>query len=274
MGFFSPASAPKKTNTRKQNRTTAVSKRSAEELAAAHVTHAANNKKEAPAAATMAQAAAADPMAQAALDEALYGAARDGQAFRCLELLEARANVQTLPLVVAVMMKHDDAALALIDAKANVTGAMDGLSDLTLETLLQYATACNASVRLCRKLLSLGADANAVHPSLYGCSPLLNAASHSSGAVCVLLLNAKADVDATDAQSKTALQRAQTHGKSECVDAISGWLKNRAAAHAFARGMRHARNTYQKGCWTSHRLFDVHLIAEITAFVTPRPSAK
>jgi hypothetical protein len=104
---------------------------------------------------------------------------------------------------------------------------------------------------------------------------LMTAAWNGKADVCAYLLRAKANVDAKDEYGETALTIA-THeaNTADAVSVLRAWLKDRAAARAFARGTMHARHAHKKGDWTDSKLFDKNIIGEITAFVTPPPAPR
>jgi ankyrin repeat protein len=218
--------------------------------------------------------ASAHSITQDALNEQLFAAARAGNSARCTELiLEAKADVaaedvddcdhERRALLHAVAHDHDDTVVALLDAKASVH-IKDGCGWAAL-----HWSACRGNVALCRLFVeSHGADVNS--QSYYYTSPLMNAAQYGHGAVCTYLLNSKANAAARDNGGLTALRNA-SDSSSDAVAAIRAWLKDREAAHAFARGTRHARRTLKQDDWTDSKLFDINLVDEITAFVTPRP---
>jgi hypothetical protein len=101
-----------------------------------------------------------------------------------------------------------------------------------------------------------------------------------------MLLNAGANVDACTKGGDTALDLAFGRASDAASMAIHRWTRSSDAAAAFARGTMHARyyrchekTTHGGGeektsCaynWTDSRLFDEHLIAEITSYVTSPP---
>jgi hypothetical protein len=115
---------------------------------------------------------------------------------------------------------------------------------------------------LCRELtLTYGANVNAVNATRW--TPLMYAAHHGHVPTCVLLLTLGADAAARSRNGYTAAQWALRVGNPAAAAAIGAWL----AARAFAQGTRHARRTHVKQHWTDSKLFDVNLIAEITAYV-------
>jgi hypothetical protein len=202
------------------------------------------------------------------LNEQLVKAAVAGQSARCIELIESKACIDDTSkgwtaLIKAIHYKHEDTAMLLIHAKANVRIAGRHCSWTAL-----HKAAARGYVPICSALLQRGADPNAVCIERY--TPLSLAAAWWKPAVCTMLLNAGASPDFKNSRGLTALEDARVRGATTCVDAIRAWMKDRDAAAAFARGTMHARRTHKQGVWTDSMLCDKHIVAEITACVTPR----
>jgi ankyrin repeat protein len=127
--------------------------------------------------------------------------------------------------------------------------------------------------RIAALLVARKADVNAADARQQ--TPLMQAAKHGYFAdMCVLLLEAGADVTLRNAKQHTAAHCAMRNNKSGTASQLQAWparrarlLRNRAAAKAFARLQRRARKAHVHGHWTDSKLFDVNLLAEITAFV-------
>jgi hypothetical protein len=103
----------------------------------------------------------------------------------------------------------------------------------------------------------------------YGTSVLMQAAEEGHVDCVKLLLYAQANPDAGNTNCNTALHCALKAKYVEVASVIRAFVKDRDAARAFARGTRDARAKHRVGHWTDSNLCDVHLVAEITAFVTP-----
>jgi ankyrin repeat protein len=207
------------------------------------------------------------------LDRQLLVAATLGKTFRCLELLDANACIDArsdgdffTPLMLAAWGQHHDTAMALLEAKASVH-----VSDKFQRTCLHEA-ALRGNVPLCRAMLAHNADIDAV--AINNETPLFKAVFRNRANACTFLLNAGANVDAVALNGKTAWQRVIRSHRTDAAAAIQSWLKDRDAARAFARGTMHARLTHKSGDWTDSKLFDKHLIGEITAFVSPRAASR
>jgi hypothetical protein len=207
------------------------------------------------------------------LDGQLLSAAEQGKTLRCLELLDANACIDAhsreylyTPLMLAACSQQHDTAMALLEAKASVH-----VRDKRQRTCLHDAALCG-NVPLCRAMLAHNADIDAV--TTYKQTPLFKAAFYNRANACTFLLNAGANVDAVDSYDDTALQYAIRYDRTDSVAAIQSWLKDRDAARAFARGTMHARRTHKEDDWTDSKLFDKHLVGEITAFVTPRTASR
>jgi hypothetical protein len=119
----------------------------------------------------------------------------------------------------------------------------------------------------CELLLAAKASVHA-RTSIRGNTPLFHAAVFGLSHLCTLLLNANSDVTAKNETGHTALEAALLRERPDAVAAIRQWVKDRDAARAFARGMRHAYNTRKTSSWADSKLFDINLVDEITAFVT------
>jgi hypothetical protein len=208
------------------------------------------------------------------LNAQLFAAAAAGRTSLCIALLEAQASVSAhddcvaskrkTALLHAIDSRHTDTALALLRANANPNQrGKNGWS------ALHFAAFRDAA--LCRPLVDeFGADVHAV--DAFENTALIYAAIAAEPDACVTLLNSNANPDTTNESGQTALQICREYGGArvtKVAPAIRAWLKDRDAAAAFARGTMHARRTRKKQCWTDSKLFDKHLIGEITSFVTP-----
>jgi ankyrin repeat protein len=211
--------------------------------------------------------------------EDLFEAARQGNSFRCMQLIEedkidvnARdpTDKGSTALHHALYEGRYDTAKALLGAKASVhIRNADGKGALfwaaAPRRLRQH------QVDICRTLVEeYGADVHAVDNSGRTCL-MMTAQDSESVHACTYLLNAGANAGAVNNEGLTALQFAINWENADGVAAIRAWLKDRNAARAFARGTMHARRTHKQTYWTDSKLFDKHLIGEITAFVTPPP---
>jgi hypothetical protein len=217
--------------------------------------------------------------------QALWLAARAGNTPRCLALIvDAAASGGGVSLVQAqdpARFRYDalmcalracrvDTAAALLDARANLhaTNAFGG-------TALHYI-ADLSDRKLCRAALDRGARVNATDDRDE--TPLMRAACHGRAHMCTFLLDyGKADVALRNVERRTAHELAREHGHTHAARAIRAWQTSSAAAFAFACGTRHARydtaHTHTAADhWTNSKLFDVHLIDEITAFVSSNPT--
>jgi hypothetical protein len=231
------------------------------------------------------------------LDTKLLQAAEDGKAFLCVNLIRLKANVDVQytrrhrrwpgeygdsPLSLSVCNNHPATAMVLVEAKANVSPELE--TDDNGVPLLHFA-AKHGNVPFCRMLVEQrGVDIR--HANRDKMTALHYAAFYEQPAACTYLLNAKADADAKTVNGKTALVYAVQHawdGVTPEGDAIRNWLKDRAAAAAFACCTQHARYSNTKNsnnssnneqqqcwCWANSMLFDANLVDEIVAFVTPR----
>jgi ankyrin repeat protein len=144
------------------------------------------------------------------------------------------------------------------------------VTDLYGYTALHWAAA-RANTKLLVRLLGTAyrdvVDIDAV--ATYGArTPLISASISGHPGACKLLLEAHANVAAKDATGKDALYWARKLDHGETAVALRKYDVNRKAAAAFTRGTVHARRTHKRGDWTDSKLFDKHLIALITSYVT------
>jgi ankyrin repeat protein len=190
-------------------------------------------------------------------------------------LLEHGANVnavapRTLMTPLMIVAHRADLCLLLLSAKASVaTRSFES-------SALHYAVSENAWDAL-RVLIKHSSPQVLCAQNKHGFSVLMEAAMSwpnnvEVAQVCTLLLNANADAAAKDNQGRTALQLAVVRNRTHAADGIRAWLKGRDAALAFMRGTRHARISHKKKYWTDSKLFDMHLIGEITAYIVPPSS--
>jgi hypothetical protein len=170
--------------------------------------------------------------------------------------------------------------MALLDAKAFLRLNSDGDGKDDVVAALHFAVEQGLAT-FCRKLLVLHADIDIVNAvTSRGWSALMTAACEGDAKFCRLMLDAGADVDAvvaptgvdhwTDEPGRTAEHIAIQYKRSDAFDAIQSWRTQRDAVAAFASGTTHARYAHKHGHWTDSKLFDINLVAEITAFlITP-----
>jgi ankyrin repeat protein len=216
---------------------------------------------------------------QKLLDLALWNAAAAGNTPRCLELLESGANINyrrgaqfsRSPLTQATYKKKRGTALALLKARA------DPHLENSNGWSCQHWAACRNYEALCRELIEVhGVDTTQRNNK--GATPLALAAMSGHAQLCTQMLTLGCDLDASASNNNTVLAMTRFCGvpqkRADTEAAIRGWLKDRAAAAAFARGTLHAWRTHEtQSDWTETKHFDKHLIAEITSYVTPPPPA-
>jgi ankyrin repeat protein len=131
------------------------------------------------------------------------------------------------PLYYAVSGAHLSVADALIEAKADVNDCVNG------ESLLTAASRAPKSHMIVASLIAAGADANAVLPR-GGLPPLLAAACSGCAKSVKLLLDAGANVDATDAEGRTAIFASMLTGNTTIFNML---LEAKASLHTAYKGM-------------------------------------
>jgi ankyrin repeat protein len=134
--------------------------------------------------------------------------------------------------------------------------------DMEWMTPLLHA-ARNGCYALCKRLLAVRADANA---SSKGVTALMFAASRDSVLCVNALIMAGADMHAVDKHKRSALTRALLHENTLAATLLKRRM-NRAAL-AFVAQHVAMRRAMVPQHWTDSKLFDVHLLREITSYVT------
>lgn len=138
-----------------------------------------------------------------------------------LVLLSSAAAANAGPLLDAVRDQDREAAVALIDQRADVN---ERSSDGT--TVLHWA-AHHGDADLVKRLLKAGANAKVVND--YGASPMSEAAELGSAEILELLIKAGADVESPNLEGQTALM---TVARTNHVDAARLLLKRGANVNA------------------------------------------
>jgi ankyrin repeat protein len=234
-----------------------------------------------------------------ALSRQLMDAARAGRAFECTQLIERKADVHSrglerTALSTAAYRSHHDVCLLLLDAKATITARAFGNAAYadnmeTCRTFLEAKADVNAPdwngvtpimraakknrVSVCALLLAAHANPH-WQATCNGYTALHSAARWGARDVCVLLLQTVAapllllDVK-NDYKGDTALQIATKEQHATTAQLLRDW-RGCAAFDAQTRAKWMAPRLPTKGqaySWAQSRLFDVHLIKEITSFL-------
>jgi ankyrin repeat protein len=233
-------------------------------------------------------------------DTALLLACRAGHCDVVSLLLEARASANeaqnwgTSALSIAALGSHHDVCMLLLDASATITvaafgDAANGGKVEICRTFLEAKADVNAPnrggftptmraaaanrVSVCALLLAAHANPHAQHER-YGSTALHEAARHGARGACALLLQTDAAplqlLDIKDDVGDNALQIATYRKRAATAQLLRDW-RGCAAFDAQTRANWLAPaalpNKGQTYSWAQSRLFDVHLIKEITSFL-------
>jgi ankyrin repeat protein len=239
-------------------------------------------------------------VARHALSRQLLEAAKAGLALDCAQLIERKADVLykgwfgETALSKAASRSHHDVCLLLLDAKATITalalgGAARAGSVETCRTFLEAKADVNASdlsgytpimcaafanrVSVCALLLAAHANPHAQQRAGY--TALHNAALNGARDACVLLLQTDAApllplLDAKNDEGKSALQVATDFDfatPAQLLRDSRGCAAFDAQTRANWLAPAALPNKGQTYSWAQSRLFDVHLIKEITSFL-------
>ena len=139
----------------------------------------------------------------------------------CAALLWSSASFSAEPLVEAVRAQHRDAAIALLDQRADANKPMaDGTTPL-------HWAAHNGDVDLVKRLLKAGAKAGTAND--YGSTPMSEAAERADAEIIKLLLKAGANVESPNPEGETALM---TVVRTSNVDSTKVLLSKGAKVNA------------------------------------------